>query len=136
MASRSLAQQLQKPENQIVRLDGTIKLIHDFGPPGYGEDPKHDTHVSYWALVVPVPVNVPCTPTKPEFAADECGPAKALKLFFLGDELKKLSEMPAAKWSGHLVSVKGKLHRADTAGEMTPIYMDVVEISGIPKRTY
>jgi hypothetical protein len=52
-----------------------------------------------------------------------------MKLFFDGLELKKLNELPAAKWKDHRVIVIGKLHRADTAGEMTPIYIDVTSIS-------
>jgi hypothetical protein len=54
--------------------------------------------------------------------------AKRMKLFFDGLELKKLSELPPAKWKDRQVVV-GKLHRADTAGEMTPIYIDVASIS-------
>lgn len=127
----AFSQQIIKPENQDISLEGTIRLIHDFGPPGYGEDPKHDAHVSYWALEVPSTVNVPCTPTKPEYAKDECGPAKRLKLFFNGLELTKLTDLPAAKWKDHQVIVRGRLHRADTAGEMTPIYMDVSQIQGL-----
>src|ERR1700731_2703073 len=130
-AVSAFSQQVIKPEDQEISLKGTIRLIHDFGPPGYGEDPKHDAHVSYWALEVPSPVNVPCTPTKPEYAKNECGPAKRLKLFFTGLELTKLTDLPAAKWKGHQVIVLGKLHRADTAGEMTPIYMDVSQIQGL-----
>jgi hypothetical protein len=128
-ATPSFSQQLVKPEDQQMPLQGTVRLVHDFGPPGYGEDPKHDAHVSYWALEVPVPINTPCIPTKPEYAKDECGPAKRMKLFFEGLELKKLNELPAAKWKDHQVVVIGKLHRADTAGEMTPIYIDVTSIS-------
>ena len=92
--------------------------------------PEHDAHVSYWALEVPTPVNVPCIPTKPEYAKDECGPAKRLNLFFIGQGLTKLTDLPAAMWKDHQVIVRGKLHRADTAGEMTPIYMDVSQIHG------
>jgi hypothetical protein len=123
----AFSQQVIKPEDQNISLQGTIRLIHGFGPPGYGEDPKH-VHVSYWALEVPIPVNTPCTPTKPEYAKDECGPAKRLKLFFNGLEFTKLTDLPAAKWKDRPVIVQGKLHRADTAGEMTPIYMDVSQI--------
>ena len=128
-AGAAFSQQLVKPEDQQVSIEGTIRLVHDFGPPGYGEDPKHDAHVSYWALEVPVPINTPCTPEKPEFAKDDCGPAKRMKLFFDGFELKKLNELPASKWKDHRVTVIGKLHRADVAGEMTPIYIDVTAIS-------
>ena len=126
----AFSQQVIKPEDQDISLQGTIRLIHGFGPPGYGEEPKHDAHISYWALEVPIPVNTPCAPTKPEYAKDECGPAKRLKLFFNGLELTKLTDLPAAKWKDCQVIVLGKLHRADTMGEMTPIYIDVSQIQG------
>lgn len=134
--SVAAVRQVIKPENQEILLQGKIRLIHGFGPPGYGEDPKHDAHVSYWALEIPIPVNTPCTPTKPEYAKDECGPAKRLKLFFNSLELAKLTDLSAAKWKDRPVIVQGKLHRADTAGEMTSIYMDVSQIQGsIPAAT-
>lgn len=128
-AGTSFCQQLIKPEDQQVSVKGTIRLVHDFGPPGYGEDPKHDTHVTYWALEVPVPINTPCTPSSPQNAKYECQSAKRMKLFFDGLALKKLSQLPAARWKDRQVVVFGKLHRADTAGEMTPIYIDVTSIS-------
>jgi hypothetical protein len=127
----AFSQQVIKPEDQDTSLQGTIRLIHGFGPPSYGEDSKHDVRVTYWALQLPIPVNTPCTPTKPEYAKNECGSAKQLKLFFYGLELTKLTDLPAAKWKDQLVIVRGKLHRADTAGEMTPIYVDVSEIQGL-----
>lgn len=125
----SFCQQLIKPEDQEVSLQGRIRLVHDFGPPGFGEDPKHDAHVTYWALEVRVPINTPCTPSSPQSAKYECESANRMKLFFPGLELKKLNELPAAKWKDRQVVVVGKLHRADTAGEMTPIYIDVTSIS-------
>ncbi len=124
----SFSQQVIKPEDQEVSIQGTVRLIHGYGPPGYGEDPKHDSHVSYWALEVPVPINTPCTPAS-DFG---CDPAKRLKLFFLNTPLARLNDLPAAKWKDHTVVVVGKLHHADTAGEMTPIYIDVTTISAAP----
>ena len=72
---------------------------------------------------------LPCTPSSPQNSKYECESAKRMKLFFDGLALKKLDELPAAKWKDRQVIVVGKLHRADTAGEMTPIYMDVTSIS-------
>lgn len=123
-------QQLIRPENQDIALQGTIRLIHGFGPPGFGEEPKRDSHVSYWALEVPIPVNTPCAAEKAQFAKDDCQPTRRLNLFFPGLGPTKLSDLPAAKWKDHRVIVQGKIHRADTAGEMTPIFMDVSQIEG------
>ena len=120
--------QVMKPEDQNLSLKGTIRLIHDFGPPGYGEDPKHDAQVSYWALEVVPAVNVPCHPSKSEHLKFVCESVSRLNLFFDGMALYRLDDLPAAKWKNRRVIVHGKLHRADTAGEMTPIYMAVSQI--------
>jgi hypothetical protein len=121
--AKAFAQELIKPEGQETKIEGTVRLIHSYGPPGYGEDPKHDAHVSYWALEVSVPVNTPCADS--EFGCDS---AKLLKLFFPNMALVRLTDLPAAKWKDHAVTIHGKLHHADTAGEMTPIYIDVTSI--------
>jgi hypothetical protein len=134
LAPIASAQQLIKPEDHETSIPGTIRLIHGYGPPGYGEDPKHDVHISYWALETQVPINTQCTPEKAEFAKYDCAPAKQMKLFFAGLELTKLANLPAAKWKDRRVIVHGKLHRADTAGEMTPIYIDVTTISAAPNQ--
>jgi hypothetical protein len=125
----AFCQEVIKHENQEISLQGTIRLIHGYGPPGYGEDPKHDSRVSYWALEVPVPVNTPCTES--DFG---CDPAKRLKLFFPNIALERLNDLPAAKWKDQVVVIVGKLHHADTAGEMTPIYIDVTNISAAPNQ--
>jgi len=122
---------IMEPANREVSLQGTIRLVHGFGPPGYGEDPKHDAHVSYWAREVPVAINLPCEATNPEEARYICRSAKRLNLFFEKDGIKKLNDRQPAKWKDRQVLVRGRLHRADTAGEMTDIYMDVSEIRGI-----
>jgi hypothetical protein len=52
---------------------------------------------------------------------------KRLKLFFVsnsGDEL----ELTAKKMKGRRVVLTGRLMRAETAGEMTPIYIEVTAI--------
>jgi hypothetical protein len=123
------AQNIQKPENQLISLDGTIRLVHAFGPPGYGETPKRDAHVTYWAIETKQPVAA--IPNQTDF---DCTPAKRLKLFFAGLELLPLMKLPAAKWRDQRVMIEGKIHCADTAGEMTPIYMDVDSIAAVTGR--
>jgi hypothetical protein len=117
------AQNIQRPENQPISLDGTIRLVHGFGPPGYGETPKHDVHVTYWVIETARPVVA--LPNQNDF---DCIPTKRLKLFFPGLALQPLMKLPAARWKDQRVTIKGKIHCADTAGEMTLIYMDVDSI--------
>jgi hypothetical protein len=120
--------QIRKPENQPISLDGTIRLIHGFGPPGYGETPKRDAPVTYWAIETAQPVSA--IPAQADF---DCIPAKRLKLFFPGLALTPLRELPAAKWKDKPVTIEGRIHCSDTAGEMTSIYMDVDRIEAHTK---
>ena len=122
-------QQLLKPENKEITLTGTIKWIHGYGAPGYGEDPKHDERLTYLTLEVPVLVNVPCTPEKPEWAASDCAATKHFKLFFPDPLHETPVEQATKRLVGHQVVLRGKLHRADTAGEMTRIFMEVTGVS-------
>jgi hypothetical protein len=105
------AQSIRRHENQPILLNGTIRLVHGFGPPGYGETPKQDAHVTYWAIETARPVVA--IPDQTDFG---CTPTKRLKLFFPGLELQSLMELPAAKWKNQQVTIKGKIHCADTAG--------------------
>jgi hypothetical protein len=123
------AQSIRRHENQPILLNGTIRLVHGFGPPGYGETPKRDAHVTYWAIETARPVVA--IPDQKDF---DCTPTKRLKLFFPGLELQSLMKLPAAKWKNRQVTIKGKIHCADTAGEMTLIYMDVDSIGAVADR--
>ena len=121
------AQVIMEPADRPVALNGTIREIHGYGPPGYGEDKKTDAKVTYLVIELPKPINIPCTPERPEWASTDCMAAKRLKLFFVsnsGDEL----ELTTKKMKGRRVVLTGRLMRAETAGEMTPIYIEVTAI--------
>jgi hypothetical protein len=128
LSNVGVSQQLLKPENKEVSLTGTIKLVHGFGPPGYGETPKHDARVTYWAIETTLPVAA-----IPDQADFDCKPTRRLNLSFLGLELQPLMQLPAAKWRDQLVTISGKIHCSDTAGEMTLLYMDVDSIGAVTK---
>ena len=77
---------------------------------------------------MPTPVNVSCAPEKPEWASVDCRATKRLKLFFPASSSDNAIELKAKAMKGRKAIVRGTLHRADTVGEITPIYMDVKEI--------
>lgn len=112
-------------KNKQVRLFGRIALTHGYGPPGWGEDPKHDAHVHYWTVTLSKEINVSCTPERPEYEATDCRPTKVMRLLIDEDVLLVGK---AGSLSGQRALVTGSLHRADVAGEMTPIYMTVTDI--------
>lgn len=114
-----------EPEDKQIVLIGRISLVHGYGPPGWGEDRKHDAHITYWVIDLPDAINTPCTPDRPEWADTECQSTKRLRLIVESDA-RRLAEAKAAQ--GRVATVNGVLHRQDTAGEITPIFMDVTEI--------
>lgn len=127
-----------EPLNQQVALAGTLYEVHGYGPPGYGENKKVDTPITYWVLALPNPVNTVCTPERPEWIADDCKETNQLKLFFPDPPAGVKLEIKAKSMRNRKVVATGILHRADTAGEITPIYMDIVQLRLVrswPKNT-
>ena len=39
------------PEDKQIVLTGRIEFLNGYGPPGWGEDPKHDEHIVYWVIL-------------------------------------------------------------------------------------
>jgi len=129
-----MGQTIAKPENQELTLTGVIREVHGYGPPGYGEDKKRDSHITYWALELPRPINLPCTPEKPEWAPTECVSERQPHLFFAESPTGGDLELKAKSLKDSRALVTGVLHRADTAGEITAIYMDVTEATEVLRR--
>ena len=119
------------PEDQPITLTGTLRVVHAYGPPGYGLMPStknQDVKITYWALEVPSEVTLPCTPDRPELADIQCGSTKSLRLFFKSGPETRLMESKAKTMINRKVVVKGKLHRRAQMIDMTPVYMDVADI--------
>jgi hypothetical protein len=114
-----------------VALAGELREVHGYGAPGYGENRKIDAPITYWVLELPNPVNVLCTPEKPQWEADDCKATKRLKLFFPSLPVNNEVERKAKTMKGHRVIATGILHRSDTVGEITPIYMNVTELQPV-----
>lgn len=124
-AQHERARAVLEPEDQELSLTDVIREVHGYGPPGYGEDKKRDSHITYWALELLTPINLPCTPEKPEWASADCASERRPHLFFDESETGHDLELKAKSLKDRKALVTGVLHRADTAGEITEIYMDV-----------
>ena len=125
-------QTVVEPVNREVALAGVIREVHGYGPPGYGENKKKDSSITCWVLELPTPVNVLCTPEKPEWASVDCKATKRLRLFFPTFPLDNGLELKAKTMKGHKAIISGVLHRQDTLGEITPLYIDVTELQPLP----
>lgn len=132
----SLAAQVTlHPEGQPITLNGTLRVVHAAGPPGYGLMPStrsQDAKITYLALEVPSEVTLPCTPDRPELADIQCGSTKRLRLFFKAVPETIRMESKAKTMINRKVTVKGELHRRTQMIDMTPVYMDVADIDRKP----
>lgn len=131
LPAKSAQNVIMVPEDQAAAVAGVIKLVHGYGPPGYGEDKKADRHITYWVLDVPTAVNTPCKPDRPEWRAIQCASTKRLRLVFPTFPANNDLERAAKDLEGHKVVVSGVIHRADTVGEITPIYMNVTGVQPV-----
>ena len=131
VACHASSQTIVEPLETEVALAGGIKLVHGYGPPGYGENKKTDSPITYWVLELPTLVNSLCTPEKPEWQSVDCKATKRLRLFFPTSPTDNGLELKAKGLMGHKAVVTGILHRQDTLGEITPIYMNVTELKPV-----
>lgn len=118
-------QAIIEPSDQQIDLVGILRIVDAFGPPGYGADTKRDAKISYLALELPSEINLVCVPDRPELAEVQCGSTKKPRLFFPDNEGLR---MKARKLIGKRTKVTGLLRRSTTNSQMTPIYIDVVDI--------
>jgi hypothetical protein len=125
----ALGQAIIEPADQQIDLVGVLRIVHAYGAPGYGADTKRDAKISYWALELPSEINMVCTPDRPELAEVQCGPTKKPWLFFRDNEGLRVK---ARKLIDKRTRVTGLLRRWTSNSQMTPIYIDVIDISRTP----
>ena len=125
----AFAQVVIEPSDRPVSLTGVVNEIHDYGPPGYGENKKTDPPVTYLSVELARPINIPCTPERPEWKSVDCAATKRLKLFFpSSDGSARRLESRAKEMKGRRAVITGTLQRQITAGEYTPIVLNVMAI--------
>jgi hypothetical protein len=127
-----VGQAIVEPADQPLVLNGILKIVHGYGPPGYGlmeSTKRRDLKISYWALELPVEVTLACIPDRPELADIQCGPTRRLRLFFPVRPEKNGIESKARKMIGRTVMVTGSLYRRAVMVEMTPVFMEVTDIA-------
>jgi hypothetical protein len=59
----------------------------------------------------------------------ECGSTKRVRLFLAGGDEKAGVESKARVMIGHKVTVTGRLHRRTMMSEITPVFMEVMELA-------
>jgi len=102
-----------------VTLSGTISAREDFGPPGYGEDPKHDSRERHLYLNLDNPVCVSAR-AGDDLDAAESGVDKMEMVYF--------SPLPFQHvWLGKHVSVTGTLFHGFSGHHWTRVLITPTE---------
>ncbi len=107
------------PYHQPVVLTGTVDRMMFYGPPNFGEDPRHDQRAYYPVF-------------RPDRAPHMCRVALDFNIPPGADIPRRMQmifyPIDPRRWYGRHVTVTAKLWPWETASHHTPIMLDVVEI--------
>jgi hypothetical protein len=124
-AARSRGKCLQY-DPAVATVAGTVGMATGYGPPGYGEDPRHDPKFQYARLTLDQPVCV--TGGNPQYFEAVDG-IREMQLF-PSDHGKVFDAQP---WLGRRVVVTGAIEQKMVASEAaTQLYVNVRSIQAAP----
>ncbi|MBI4514916.1 MAG: DUF4431 domain-containing protein [Deltaproteobacteria bacterium] len=110
-------------EPAVVRLAGMLRVVPEYGPPNFGENPETDEKVQVPMLTLGEPINVMASPSR-NLDYEALQNVSQIQLVFSSHHLA------SADLVGHKVVVTGRLFHAQTAHHYTPLLMDVEAIRG------
>lgn len=113
-------------EPATVTIQGSVSLKPAYGPPGFGEDPKHDAREDYLALTLDTPVCMKAS-SEPDTENIAETDIKAMQLVFRDGEAFK----QAKQWIGKRISVSGGLFHGFTGHHHTAVLLNVKEIGQV-----
>lgn len=118
--SVSAARQILRTEPAAVRVTGTLRIERHYGPPGYGDDPRHDELVKVLILYLDRPVKVVGNP-KDELNSVSYGDVRKMELVFWAEH--RLMER-----IGQRVTIEGTLSEATTGWHYTKVLLAVKSV--------
>jgi len=124
--SQLLPEHVYTFETEGVRLEGVLIERHVYGPPGYGETPKHDSRAIIFILRVPAAITVKATP---ESARVEGVPYSPYSV----SHVREVQVFPefANFWDGYRKAKKLIGHRVSAVGHLSdPVApMEMLKVS-------
>ena len=107
-----------------VELAGRLVAREEYGPPGWGEDPEHDTRWTLYALVL--------SPASAQIVAEGLSPCagenltvQEVQLWMAGSD-----SSPLRRHTNQQVNVVGALHLANgPPGEVLPVQLEVTRVA-------
>jgi hypothetical protein len=103
-----------------VQLSGKVSKKEAFGPPGYGEDPAHDSRENYLVLALPAPICVNGDPKSPINSESETDVREVQLVYPPGRSLQQA-------WLDRNISVSGTLFHATTGHHRTKVLIQVTQ---------
>jgi hypothetical protein len=110
-------------EPDTVTIEGSLSLKLAYGPPGFGEDPKHDAREDYLALTPDAPLCLNAS-TKPQTDNVAETDIRAMQLVFRDSAAFR----QAKRLIGKPTSVTGTLSHSLTGHHHTTVLLSVREI--------
>jgi hypothetical protein len=111
----------------IVKLSGKVVPTMFYGPPNFGEDPKHVRKCIYPVLKLERPIRI-CEGQIDKSMMDVPSQASELQMVFFHPPY-------GANWNGKRVIVTGKLYSWDNANQHTPILISVINVEPASRGT-
>ena len=107
-------------EPSDVTLIGELIIKEAYGPPNYGEDPKHDKKIAYFVIKLDKPINVKGNPQN-ELNVDSIKGIKEI-------QLEPMYEINWKELLGKKVIISGKLHEKIFGSDYTDVLIVVNKI--------
>jgi hypothetical protein len=120
LSSIASAEECLQCEPATVTIEGSVSLKPAYGPPGFGEDPRHDAREDYLALTLDTPVCVTAS-SKPQTEDIAESDIKTVQLVFRNSEALRR----AKHWIGKKTSVTGSLYHGFTGHHHTTVLLNV-----------
>jgi Domain of unknown function (DUF4431) len=120
VSSIASAEQCLQYEPVTVAIQGSVSLIPAYGPPGFGENPRHDAHEDYLALTLNTSMCVTAS-SKPQTENVAEGDIKTVQLVFRNSEAFQRAKL----WIGKKISVTGSLYHGFTGHHHTTVLLKV-----------
>lgn len=106
---------------EVVTLVGILNRTKEWGPPNFGESPQTDAKIEMWSVALPNAIS---------FSVQESGQQSMIrpKRIQITVSPSRISRTQLLALSEHVVSVKGRLWPATSAGDYTSITIDPIEV--------
>jgi len=111
-------------DTPVAGLTGHVSAFLFYGPPGFGEDPEHDSKENHYLLLLEKPIAV--APKKGDTSNEAVSNVRLIQIRSKNNDLSRFSEKK--------VMVSGKLYTAAAGGNITDVVMELAGIEQVNEK--